>query len=356
MSASSAEGRRIRAAAEAAGWVQRLDSDDLSAQERGEFVDWLRESPVHVAEMLRMGRLATALEAFGDWAKIPRSGNLLPDVVIPLPTHRWTRSPAASSRAAHRKWYAGVAAALAPVAVCALLLLHQLSATAVHTQAGERREITLADGSVVRLSPGTDLTIRLEPQVRSVKIMRGEAVFHVAKDRDRPFVVDAAGTRVQAVGTVFSVASNAETVVVTVTEGRVKVTPANAATGNPGREREILLDANERVSLSAQGIARPVRRIEASPTLEWGENQVVFENARVADVVARFNHRNRVQIRIEDDVLAARTVSGVFAVDDPRSFVEFLQAIAGAAGTDNGPDEIVISATRAGASPAASPR
>jgi transmembrane sensor len=189
-----------------------------------------------------------------------------------------------------------------------------------------------------------------------VVIERGEAVFHVAKDRNRPFVVAAAGTRVQAVGTVFSVASNAETVVVTVTEGRVKVTPAGATIGGAGREREILLGANERVSVSAQGIARPVRRIEVAPTPEWGDNQVVFENTRVADVVARFNRHNRVQIRIDDEVLATRTVSGVFAVDDPRSFVEFLQSVAGAAGTDNGSDEIVVSSTRTGATFAVPPR
>lgn len=356
MSAPSADARRARAAAEAADWAERLDSGHLSVSERGEFVDWLRESPVHVAEMLRMGRLTSALESFGEWGDAPLSGDLTPEAVVPLMPHMPIRSRRAPKHLGRRTWYAGIAAGLVLIAVGTLPLLHLLSATGVHTQAGERREITLSDGSVVRLSPRTDLNIRLEAHVRSVAIVRGEAIFHVAKDRDRPFVVDAAGTRVQAVGTVFSVASNADTVVVTVTEGRVKVWPAGAATDGSGQNRDIVLDANQRVSVSAQGIVRPVRRIEAAPSPEWGDNQVVFENERVADVVARFNRRNHVQIRIGDDALASRTVSGVFAADDPRSFVDFLRTIAGAASTDNGDDEIVVTPNPAGLGPAVSPR
>jgi transmembrane sensor len=179
-------------------------------------------------------------------------------------------------------------------------------------------------------------------------------MFRVAKDPRRPFIVTAGGARVTAVGTEFSVSRNDDAVVVTVTEGRVKVMSARDAAGDPGpvqRFAEISLQANERVSVSAAGTAGPIHRIESSPTSGWGENQLVFENTRVADVVAQFNRINHIQIRITDNALNSRTVSGVFAANDPRSFVEFLQAVAGTASVDNGPDQIVVTPIATGTGP-----
>src|SRR4051812_44584355 len=63
--------RRARAGAEAAEWWLRIESGELSREEREQFVDWLRESAVHVAEMLRMAEVHGALERFHDWARIP---------------------------------------------------------------------------------------------------------------------------------------------------------------------------------------------------------------------------------------------------------------------------------------------
>jgi len=346
MSASSADTRRTRASVEAAEWALRLEGDHLSEAERGELVDWLRESPLHVAEMLRMGRLTSALESFAGWDAIPAAMDLPAGIVTALSERALPKSPPQAPRRAgrisHRQWwYAGIAAGLAVISFCALLL-HQLSATTLRTQVGERREMTLSDGSIVRLSPSTELTIRLQPHLRAVVITHGEALFHVAKDRDRPFVVSAVKTRVQAVGTIFSVASNAGTVTVTVSEGVVRVIPSNSEPAAPNGSADIMLGANQRVSVSARGIALPVRRLEQVPTTGWEDSHVVFENARVADVIAQFNRRNRVHIRLRGDALASRTVSGVLAIDDPRSFVDFLQSVAGVASTDNGPDEILV--------------
>src|SRR5882724_3991792 len=66
-----ANSRRARAVAEAAEWWLRIESGELSREEREQFVDWLRESAVHVAEMLRMAEVHGALERFHDWVRIP---------------------------------------------------------------------------------------------------------------------------------------------------------------------------------------------------------------------------------------------------------------------------------------------
>jgi transmembrane sensor len=351
MSTSSAEMRRARAAAEAAEWTVRLDSEDLSMPDRAELENWLRESPMHIAEMLRIGKLTTALSKF-DWERIPPGTDLPVETVSILAALRAPGSPMLHRRHHRSRWFAGIAASLACVAVSLVLFRQQLSTTAIHTQVGERREITLADGSIVRLASNTDLRVRLQAHMRSVVIERGEAIFRVAKDASRPFIVDAASARVQAVGTLFSVARNATSVVVTVTEGRVSVTPAatSAEVAHGANTLVLSLRANEGVAVSANGTTSAVRRVENVPTLEWSDNRLAFEHTRVADVVNQFNRRNPIQIRLSNNIVGSRIVSGIFDASDPQSFVDFLRTIAGTTSVNSG-DEIVVTLSATGAGP-----
>ena len=347
MSTPSERERRAHAVTEAAVWVQRLDADDLSEAERGEFVDWLRESPLHVAEMLRMGRLSAELTNFSGWSELPRNEHASSGRVVHLNVLRAPPVSEHSRRGPLNARIAAVAAVLALIVLGAGYAYRQFSEIHLYTHDGERREVTLDDGSVLRLSPRTDVRVKMETNLRSIALNRGEAVFRVAKDPRRPFVVSAAQTRVQAVGTVFAVARHADTVVVTVSEGRVSVVPIAQETRQGAGEvtpLPIALQANEGISISSGGAASTVRRVESTRVPQWADTELIFENLSVAEVVSRFNRRNRVQIRIVDEVLAARTVSGVLDTDDPKSFVDFLSTIAGAKRMDSGPDEIVLTA------------
>src|SRR5712671_6627908 len=84
MSTPSAEIRRARVAAEAAEWIHKLDFERLSDGERREFVDWLLDSPLHVAEMLRAGRLSAALADYNRWLPEASAGALTADNVVPF--------------------------------------------------------------------------------------------------------------------------------------------------------------------------------------------------------------------------------------------------------------------------------
>jgi transmembrane sensor len=355
MSAPSADARRARVAAEAAEWARRLNSAGLSATERGDLVDWLRESPVHVAEMLRFERLDSALGEFVNWSRVLPADPVQSDVVVTLATIGSLPKFENPRRRPRRARIAAIAAGVVLGAFTGMLGYRHFAPVKIATQVGERRENTLQDGSIVRLSPDTDLRVELKPSLRSVVLEHGEAVFRVAKDPRRPFVVYAAQARVQAVGTVFTVARSTDTVVVTVAEGRVAVL-ASGANDRQGAGHDprhpIVLQPSDRVSISSAGAISDIRHIETSPTAEWDDKELIFENSRVADVVNRFNLRNRVQIRITGDALAARTVSGIFDADDPHSFVDFLTSVAGASSTQAGPDEIVVT-PGTGARPAA---
>ena len=78
------------------------------------------------------------------------------------------------------------------------------------------------------LNTHSRVAVRLGAHAREVRLLRGEALFHVAHDPSRPFLVSTDDAVVQAVGTQFDVYRRDDGTVVAVLEGRVNVTTAAA--------------------------------------------------------------------------------------------------------------------------------
>jgi transmembrane sensor len=342
--------RQSRIAEEAAEWLLRLESGSLSSEERAGFVDWLRESPHHVAEMLRVAKLHNALAKFGQWDLLP-AGGLSASEDLPVDVLR----RAVSEPAPVAKWPWALAACVALVAASWGWYTWTSGAQTIRTQLGERREMALADGSEVALAPGSEIRVEFSGTRRLIRLGYGEAFFHVGKDANRPFLVASAHAQARALGTSFSVAERADAAVVTVTEGKVAVSANTGRSAEtPGTDAQVALSTNQQVTVSVRGTA-PVRQIDGRVELAWSQGQLVFDNETVADVVLRFNHYNQMKIRVTDAALAARPVSGVFRATDPESFVAFLESVAGAKARKNGAEEMLIESSSA-AQPEVLPR
>jgi transmembrane sensor len=321
--------RRRRASEEAAEWWVNLEAKNLSQAEREAFVDWLRESAVHVVEMLRVAQVHGALEHFGEWTRIATDGVSAEAEVVALPT----RSALATKRG-KRFWIGGLAASVAAVAIATVWFFAVSAGQTVVTERGERREVALADGSVVQVDPETKLRIQYDEKTRRVYLDRGRALFRVAKNPQRPFLVQADDTIVRAVGTAFGVERQKEGVVVTVSEGKVAVTEAPpsalvAFTSKPAIPRPALaLIAGQQVTVPTSGVAQSVKKVDSGRELAWADGRLIFDNDTVASVVEEFNRYNRVQLHVTDETLASRPVSGVFDAADPESFIAFIQTVA----------------------------
>lgn len=98
-----------------------------------------------------------------------------------------------------------------------------LSGSHYRTEIGEIRRIALSDGSVALVNSGSDLQVRYEKAARQLRLDEGEVWFKVAKNLQRPFIVDIDGVHVRAIGTAFSVRRRDDSVEVVVTEGTVRV-------------------------------------------------------------------------------------------------------------------------------------
>lgn len=313
-----------RAAEQAAEWLVRLSSGEMSARDREAYVEWLRESPVHIAEMLRVGRVHQHLRTFRGWSALPPYNSHQEDPVIQL---RGTSVAAAPALARQSRWLRpGLAAAvLGLLAILATPYVQQLEFPSIRTPAGERRELVLADESIVEVAPNSTLRVELGAHERHVVLSRGRAYFHVHKDASRPFIVEAAGAQIKAVGTAFDVSSRGEQVIVTVTEGQVGISdehwPPDPATG----ARTVMVGANQQLVLQEGAPPGAPRALNAETAVQWTRGQLEFQAETIAEVVGQFNAYNRVQIRIADHALAAQRVTGLFRIADPESFVNFLE-------------------------------
>ena len=342
--------RRHLASQSAAEWWVCLHAEEFPKAQREQFVEWLRESPLHVAEMLRIARLNDALDRFEGWISIAPAPLEPPETqsnVIPL---RPVASAEVRPHARRGRWLAVAALAACTATVAVILTWYQLSSRwqVIETERGERREVALADGSVLEVSPKTRLRVALMAHRRMVQLERGAALFHVAKNSERPFIVEANHTLVRAVGTAFGVEQRPQGLVVTVSEGKVAVLPnrsfgdRDSALQMPGDTPKtansdaqgtavdldsVILTAGQQVAVPHTGRLGTVRKVDSQRELAWAAGRLDFRDEEVAAVIERFNLYNRVQLVVADEQLAHRTVSGVFDASDPESFIAFLASM-----------------------------
>lgn len=331
---------RRRAATEQAGaWLVEMRSGRLSAGERGEFVDWLRESPVHIMEMLRVSQVDHALETFTGWSETNSVMRTADNIV--RPNGEWPRVQ--RQRARFKAASQAIAAGLAVVAVATgIWFAMRETGAIVRTELAERREVTLADGSVVSVAPLSELRIRFTADRRSIGLRRGHVLFDVSPDQRRPFVVDAGNTIVRAVGTSFDVDMGEGTVRVTVIKGRVLVEREGDSSGkgflrDSAAPDRVQLAANEEVVVPVEAPMDSVRTVNGAAQAAWATGTLVFEDETVAEVVRRFNLHNIRQIQILDPQIARRRISGTFKASDPESFVAFIRTTRASSARDRPP-------------------
>lgn len=329
-------------AREAAQWLVALSDAECTREEREEFVAWLCRSNLHVEEFLRISELTQELsncagkrgfwpdDSVAELIATARAGGFAGVVRIgALAGCKAPRSHAAdvSGQPTRDRWRPrlAVAASLAILllAVGVLAGMFDWGWKTYATSVGEIRSITLEDGSVIELNTRSRLRARFTVSARRLQLLAGEAIFNVARDPQRPFRVSTGSTEIVAVGTQFNVDAHDSSTVVTVLEGRVRVTN-NADIPSP-IDRQIELARGEQAVIAKH---RPPMRIAAADTAKataWTERRLFFEGATLADVAAEFARYNDRVIRINGDVLAAKRITGVFNSTDQSTFVEFLR-------------------------------
>jgi Fe2+-dicitrate sensor, membrane component len=284
---------------QAALWLAKLDRD-ASASDKAAFEAWLAADIRHRGAYLRaktvMAHVNRHRFPLRARFKFPQPGTM---------SRRWMMFGGAGTAIA-----ASLAAAFfltAPITTPELPVSYA-------TGLGEHRDVHLADGSVMTLDAATKLTVRLTKDRREIALLQGQALFQVAKNKARPFIVSAHGIGVRAVGTRFAVrAVEQQPLRVLVEEGIVRV-----ESDHPLAE----LTANMRATVSASGTvtSNTVAPQELAQDLAWRDGRLVFRRATLSEAAQEFARYSSTRIVIPDPAIAKLTITGAFDGTNPSGF------------------------------------
>lgn len=309
----------------AADWAARIDRGELSADEEQALERWMDSDVRNRGAFMRMRAIALHTEraralgpAFDPDEFVARHSNADSTTFV---AERDNTDSTVNTPRRSRRLVAVAAAAM--VACIAILLGFQLSRGShrYDTRQGEVRVVSLSDGSVVTLNTASRISVQFEEGLRRVRLIEGEALFDVAKDSTRPFIVAAGETSVRAIGTSFTVRRLADDPIkVLVREGVVEVR-------QPALPTPIVLTANMLTELSASpGSALPQPQIvdadELNRELAWRDGRVAFEAETLAEAAAVFARYSDIRIVIDDPAVAGKQITGLFTANDPISFAK----------------------------------
>lgn len=287
---------------QAAAWYARLDGGVPSDRECAAFEGWLAAHPAHRAAWARVGDAWNAFDA-------------IPEDARPVAV-----SPSRPSRGPGKSMFAAAAAAVAILVALGTGVPERLRIGVladVTTDVGETKTVELADGSRIELNTASAVAVDFVPGgPRQVRLLDGEALFEVAHDPDRPFIVLAAGSESRVLGTVFDVRTNGEDAAVTLVTGRLGVSAGGA---------ETVLVPGQRIAYAA-GRLGPVTKADPAAVAAWRRGKLVFQDRPLGEVVAELNRYHPGVLRIAGEGLAARRVNGVFDLGDPVAVVGALEA------------------------------
>lgn len=190
------------------------------------------------------------------------------------------------------------------------------------TRIGEKRTVTLADGSVIEMNTGSAITVSFGRDERKVALEHGEAAFRVEKDPSRPFLVTVGDRDVRDIGTVFNILNDSGRIVVTVANGKVAVSPHDAA-GPAVAPAPVSLAAGDQLMIQA-GHADSVRHIDPAIAMAWREGYLTYKEAPLSVVVSDLNRYFPNRIVLWDSDTGLRRFSGALKVDNEDAVVSRL--------------------------------
>ena len=305
--------------ATAAAWLAQRD-DGMSPSEAAQFAMWREQDLRHEAAVVRLDGAWQALQQLRDFrpaARMHPDRDLLvgtgtgPLRIVFRPA--WATLAAAALVALGAVWWFQPTPATKPVAPT-----HYL------TTSGGYQRGTLPDGSVIELNANTELHVAYGQTERLVYLLRGEAHFSVAPNPQKPFVVEARGLVVRALGTAFNVRLTSDEIEVLVTEGRVAVQQESNPVVAPLVAGQKFVWAGDVMAAKTVPEVRTVAPEVIRAELSWQRLRLNFSGTPLADVIGQFNRHNQVQLEIADPALATLPIGGSFRPENVEAFVRLL--------------------------------
>jgi len=185
--------------------------------------------------------------------------------------------------------------------------------------------IGLPDDSIIDLDVKSNINIEYYADKRMVLLKDGKALFSVAKNKSRPFIVNTGSTSIEVLGTKFEVIKINEDTKINVLEGLVRIDYINQNTGN--KRSIIQLQKSETLTLSNKGQVLEYNKINPSDIANWKRDLIQFKETSLKDAVSMFERYTDQKIEFESFEISELKVSGKFAISKYENFLESIQLI-----------------------------
>jgi transmembrane sensor len=336
--------------AKAADWVA-LNDAGLSAEQQDEFFDWLATDPKNSEVYTELTQVYRDLDIMVEWRPI-HALEPNPDLLADQ-----SKSPR------QKQWWFAALGGMAAMLALALFVsrgdiasdsgVSPIAMLAAGDVAQSYQRHVLEDGSVVELNRGAQVSVQFESTRRVLELLAGEAHFTVAKDPQRPFVVQADTVAVTAIGTEFNISLQDDQLEVIVTEGRIRLEPSiilsaeDGVTEIPTLPVAQTLDAGQGFMLTSDSPGDPWEVADYSgllvvKKLAWKNELVDFSGVSLAEVILEFNQRHQAQLIMGDAGLADRTITGTLRLSNLEGFVELLSITQNIEAERHGRSKIVL--------------
>lgn len=293
----------------AAQWLERRDGEGWSDAQSAEFEAWLGQSHAHRAAYWRLKAA---------WSQAER--------LVALKSASPERSAPATPRSRMRPLMFRAAAAFALVAmvgIAAKIYFAEPAPRLYTTAVGERKTLTLGDGSQIELNTDTRLRIA-SGNTRKVWLDRGEAFFQIKHDEAHPFFVIAGEHRVVDLGTKFLIRQDSARTEVALMEGSARFESTIA------RTKPAILEPGDIAYATADTVSvTKAPEHTLANALGWRHGVIIFDRTTLAEAVSEMNRYNVKQIVILDPAVARLTIHGRFPSNDTNAIVNVAQDIFG---------------------------
>jgi transmembrane sensor len=314
---------RLRDASE---WVQRLNgSNDEDAQAlTDQWMQWCKSDALNLSAYEQMQRV---------WDAFSGVRAMATPALKPL------------NRLKRRIGLIALAASVVVVVgVTAWLVSGYSDAQELATPVGKQRSIILSDGTHLDLAPDSLVRTHFTLTKRDVQLQRGQAFFAVTHNALRPFMVRVGSLTVTAIGTAFDVRIGPSSTVVTVSEGRVGVSPGvdESAHGSDAQgEATIRAGIGERVTFSKSAHRLSVATVDPTVAESWRDGKLQFVGESLEEVVAAVNRYGATRIVVAPALLQTR-FTGTVLLDSVHEWLKALEQIYAVTVVDQGVDGVLI--------------
>ncbi len=186
---------------------------------------------------------------------------------------------------------------------------------------GEKSNVILADGTLVWLNSGSELSYYLDKNNNIRKVdLKGEGYFDVFKDREHPFIVHTENFDIKVLGTQFNVSAYEDDIIkeTTLKEGSIAI--LNNNTG-----KELMLNPGEQAIFNQNTNTIKIEKVRVGNYMSWIESKLRFDNSSFSEVVKKLERWYDIKISLDDELLYKERYTMSVKTESLREVLELIR-------------------------------